>query len=99
LIVVSEAYTIHAPWFRTAFEDFGEIFRDRVALGALVRGEDYVQAVRRRRVLCHEMRAAMADLDILVSAAQPGEAPRIDAVSKWALFATPNFHIPFNLTG
>jgi aspartyl-tRNA(Asn)/glutamyl-tRNA(Gln) amidotransferase subunit A len=99
LIAVSEAYTIHAPWFRSAFEDFGELFRDRMALGALVRGEDYVQAVRRRRVLCDEMRAATADLDILVSAAQPGEAPRIDAVPKWALLATPSFNVPFNLTG
>lgn len=41
----------------------------------------------------------MADLDILVSAAQPGEAPRIDAVPKWALLATPSFNVPFNLAG
>ena len=62
-----------------------EAFRDRVALGGLVRGVDYVQALRRRRALCAEMAAAMADLDILVTAAQPAEAPRIADVPKWGL--------------
>jgi aspartyl-tRNA(Asn)/glutamyl-tRNA(Gln) amidotransferase subunit A len=99
LIMISEAFTLHAPWLRERFADYGELFRDRVALAALAGGPDIVQAVRRRRVLCQEMAAAMADLDILVSASQPGEATRIDQVPKWANMEKPSFTMPCNVTG
>ncbi len=99
LILTVEAYAIHEPWLRTRFYDYGELFRDRIALGALVSGPDYVQALRRRRELCLEMAAAMAEVDVLVTAAQPGEALPIDAVPKWANLEKPNFTIPFNVTG
>jgi len=99
LIMITEAYAVHEPWLKSGFGDYGELFRDRVALGGLVRGVDYVQAIRRRRLLCDEMHAAMADVDILVSAAQAGEAPPIAEVPKWATLAKPSFTIPFNVTG
>jgi aspartyl-tRNA(Asn)/glutamyl-tRNA(Gln) amidotransferase subunit A len=99
LIMVTEAFTLHAPWMRERFGDYGELFRDRVALAATVSGPDMVQTARRRRLLCQEMAAAMADLDIIVSASQPGEAPRIADVSKWMNMEKPSFTIPFNVTG
>src|SRR5215468_6412268 len=99
LIMVTEAYTLHAPWLRERFTDYGELFRDRVALAATVSGPDIVQAVRRRKVLCQEMATAMTDLDIIVSASQPGEAPRIDSVPKWANMEKPSFTMPSNVTG
>jgi aspartyl-tRNA(Asn)/glutamyl-tRNA(Gln) amidotransferase subunit A len=99
LIMISEAFTLHAPWLRERFADYGELFRDRVALATLASGPDIVQAVRRRKVLCREMAAAMADLDILVSASQPGEAPRIAEVPKWANMEKPSFTMPANVTG
>ena len=46
-----------------------------------------------------EMAAAMESLDIIVSASQPGEAPRIDALTKWANMEKPSFTMPFNVTG
>ena len=60
---------------------------------------DYIQATRRRRLLCDELKAAMADLDILVSASQPAEAPRIASVPKWGNMEKPSLTMPFNLTG
>ncbi|HLZ04165.1 MAG TPA: amidase [Bradyrhizobium sp.] len=99
LILITEAYAIHKPWLTTRFYDYGELVRDRFALGALVSGEHYVQALRRRRELCLEMTAAMADVDVLVTAAQPAEAPQIRAVPKWATLEKPGFTIPFNVTG
>jgi aspartyl-tRNA(Asn)/glutamyl-tRNA(Gln) amidotransferase subunit A len=99
LILVTEAWAIHEPWMRARFGDYGELLRDRMGLGAFVTGTDYVQALRRRRELCDEMAATMADLDILVTASQAGEAPRIDAVPKWATFEKPGFTSTFNLTG
>jgi aspartyl-tRNA(Asn)/glutamyl-tRNA(Gln) amidotransferase subunit A len=68
-------------------------------LGALVSGVDYVQAVRRRRELRAELQTAMRDLDLVLTAAAPSEAPKIDAVPKWDLFERPNFTMPFNVSG
>jgi aspartyl-tRNA(Asn)/glutamyl-tRNA(Gln) amidotransferase subunit A len=99
LILLAEAYAVHEPWLKSRFNDYGELFRDRVALGGLIRASDYVQAIRRRRMLCLELKEAMADLDILVSAAQPAEAPKITEVPKWAMLEKPNFTMPFNVTG
>jgi aspartyl-tRNA(Asn)/glutamyl-tRNA(Gln) amidotransferase subunit A len=99
LILTAEAYAVHEPWLKERFNDYGELLRDRLAFGALMRATDYVQALRRRRVLCLEMRDAMADLDILITASAPAEAPKIDEVPKWAMLEKPNFTMPFNLTG
>ncbi len=66
---------------------------------ATVSGPDMIQATRRRHMLCREMAAAMENLDIIVSASQPGEAPRIDNVPKWANMEKPSFTMPFNVTG
>ncbi len=99
LILVTEAYAAHEPWMRTRFNDYGELLRDRMALGALVSGPDYMQAVRRRRELCAEVQAAMAGVDLLLTAAATAEAPLIDQVPKWAMFGPPSLTMPFNVTG
>jgi aspartyl-tRNA(Asn)/glutamyl-tRNA(Gln) amidotransferase subunit A len=99
VILTAEAYAVHEPWLKERFNDYGELLRDRLAFGALLRATDYVQAIRRRRVLCEEMRDAMAGLDILITASAPAEAPKINEVPKWGMFEKPNFTMPFNLTG
>jgi aspartyl-tRNA(Asn)/glutamyl-tRNA(Gln) amidotransferase subunit A len=99
VIITAEAYAIHEPWLKTRFNDYGELFRDRIALGAFISASDYMQAIRRRRILCLELKDAMADLDILVSASQQGEAPRIDSVPKWGNLERPSLTMPFNVTG
>jgi aspartyl-tRNA(Asn)/glutamyl-tRNA(Gln) amidotransferase subunit A len=99
IILSAEAYAIHEPWLKTRFNDYGELFRDRLALAGFIRATDYVQALRRRRMLCEELKAAMAGFDILVSASQPTEAPKITEVPKWALMEKPSLTMPFNLTG
>ena len=99
LILMSEAHAVHEPWLRSRFRDYGEILRERLALAALVTAADYLQAQRRRRQLCRQVAAAMADLDLLLTAAQPAEAPRIEDVPKFASLETPGLTIPFNLTG
>jgi aspartyl-tRNA(Asn)/glutamyl-tRNA(Gln) amidotransferase subunit A len=99
VILSSEAYAVHEPWLKTRFNDYGELFRDRIALGGFIRATDYVQALRRRRTLCLEVKSAMADLDLLVSASQAAEAPRITEVPKWGTMEKPSLTMPFNLTG
>jgi aspartyl-tRNA(Asn)/glutamyl-tRNA(Gln) amidotransferase subunit A len=99
LILTAEAYAVHEPWLKKRFNDYGELLRDRLAFGALLKASDYVQALRRRRILCLEMRDAMAGLDILITASAPGEAPKITEVPKWGMLEKPGFTMPFNLTG
>jgi aspartyl-tRNA(Asn)/glutamyl-tRNA(Gln) amidotransferase subunit A len=45
------------------------------------------------------MKDAMTDLDILVSASQVGEAPKITEVPKWTNLEKPSLTMPFNVTG
>ncbi len=98
-IMQAEAYAIHEANLRTRFTDYGEIFRDRMVLAGLITGADYVQALRRRRELVDELDRAMADLDLVMTAAAPSEAPPIDAVPKFAILERPSLTIAFNVTG
>jgi aspartyl-tRNA(Asn)/glutamyl-tRNA(Gln) amidotransferase subunit A len=99
LILVTEAFAVHEHWLQTSMQNYGELLRDRMAFGAFISGADYVQALRRRRELCDELAAAMEDVDILLTASAPTEAPRIDQVPKWGNFEKPSFTMPFNVTG
>ena len=99
MIMLAEGYAIHEATLRERFTDYGEAFRDRMALAALITGGDYVQAVRRRRELAAEFATAMADLDLVITAASPSEAPAIDSVSKFAILERPSLTMPFNVTG
>ena len=99
LISITERATAYEEWARTRLGDFGERVQRRLHLGALVSGVDYVQAVRRRRELRAELKAAMAGLDVVLTAAAQGEAPKIDEVPKWDTFAAPSFTMPFNVAG
>jgi len=99
VILTAEAYAVHEPWLQTRFNDYGELLRERLALGGFVSGPDYVQALRRRRELCAETAVAMAGVDLVLTASQPTEAAKITDVPKWRLFGPPGFTNPANLTG
>ena len=99
LISITERAAAYEEWSRTRLGHFGERVRRRMMLGAMVSGVDYVQAVRRRRELRAELQAAMAGLDVVITAGAPGEAPKMDGVPKWDSFAGPNFTMPFNVSG
>jgi aspartyl-tRNA(Asn)/glutamyl-tRNA(Gln) amidotransferase subunit A len=99
LISMTERAAAYDEWARTRLGDFGDRVQRRLMLGALVSGVDYVQAVRRRRELRDELKAAMAGLDVVITAGAAGEAPRLDAVERWDVFAKPSFTIPFNVSG
>jgi len=99
VVLVAEAFSVHEPWMRERFGDYGELLRDRMAFGGLIAATDYVQALRMRRELCAAMTAAAQGVDLLITAGAPAEAPRIDAVPKWDNLARPGFTAPFNLTG
>ncbi len=99
VIMLVEGYAVHERWMRTSFDKYGELLRDRLALGGLISASDYLQAQRRRRALRSDLATAMADLDLLLTATVPAEAPRIDRVPKWGIVEQPNFTSAFNVAG
>jgi aspartyl-tRNA(Asn)/glutamyl-tRNA(Gln) amidotransferase subunit A len=99
VILNAEAYAIHEANLRIRFTDYGEIFRDRMVLAGLITGADYVQALRLRRELVDELDRAMVNLDLVMTAATPSEAPPIDTGSKFATLDRPSLTMPFNVTG
>ena len=99
LISIVERAAAYEEWARTRYTAFSERVQRRLALGALVSGVDYVQAVRRRRELRAELHAAMANLDVVITAGAPNEAARIDTIPRWDVFAAPSFTMPFNVSG
>jgi aspartyl-tRNA(Asn)/glutamyl-tRNA(Gln) amidotransferase subunit A len=99
LISITERAAAYDEWAKTRLGDFSGRVQRRLMLGALVSGVDYVQALRRRRELRAELQSAMAGLDVVLTAAAPGEAPKIDNVPIWDLFERPSFTIPFNVSG
>ncbi len=99
LILLAEAFAVHEHWMQSGFEKYCAMLRDRVALGALLSAADYQQLMRRRRQLSLATAAAMKEVDLVLTACQPAEAPRIDAVPKWGILDKPSFTVPFNVTG
>ncbi|HVH74540.1 MAG TPA: amidase [Stellaceae bacterium] len=99
LISLTERAAAYEEWARTRLHDFSARVQNRLMLGALVSGVDYVQASRRRRELRAELQGAMQGLDAILTAAAPNEAPKIEAVPIWDTFQPPNFTMPFNLVG
>ena len=98
-IMSAEAYSIHQQHLIKTPELYGEICRDRVMLGSLVSGADYLNAQRRRRELCEEVARAMADVDVLLTAASPFPAQKLGEVPKWLMYEKPSITAPFNVTG
>src|SRR6185312_11939105 len=88
LISITERAAAYEEWAQTRLGDFSERVQRRLHLGALVSGVDYVQAARRRRELRSELQAAMRDLDVVITAGAPGEAPKLDGVPDWDVFAS-----------
>jgi aspartyl-tRNA(Asn)/glutamyl-tRNA(Gln) amidotransferase subunit A len=94
-----EAWAVHEEWMRTRPLKYGEFLRARLTLGGLLSAGDYIQAQRKRRELIARSFAASADVDLLLTAAALGEAPKIRDVPKWVSLEKPNFTIAFNLLG
>ncbi len=96
---LGELYAIHEKDLKTRPQDFGKRLRSRVIAGALLRAEDYVQAMRWRTELTTRMFAQFRRFDLLATAgwltpAEPND-PQGEDFFKTRLLVT----MPFSLTG
>ena len=98
-ISITEMFSAYEHEFRTRAEDFGLMFRNKVMSGALIRAEDYFQALRQRLWLARELTRAFRDFDVLATAGwmTPAEPARPDMLDKF--LRPPNITTPFNIGG
>jgi Asp-tRNA(Asn)/Glu-tRNA(Gln) amidotransferase A subunit family amidase len=106
VIVGAEAYATHAEWLADRPQDYQPITRERLLPFADQPARAYVDALRTRRRLTAALRAAVADLDVLllpttrlratpIGAAEAAVDGATVAVRPQLLALT----LPFNLTG
>ncbi len=98
VILLSEAFAFHEYWLRTRPQDYGPALHDALLLGATLSAADYVRALEQRRLMTHQLDAAMAQLDVLIAPIQAGAAPRLDQLHDWGFLESPSFGIAFNLS-
>ena len=99
IIMMAEAYAIHAADMRTRLLDYGAITANRFVLGAAITAADYINALRARRELTGAVNAALSRYDVLLTASALSTAPRFDAPVDAMSSASPMQTIPFNVTG
>jgi aspartyl-tRNA(Asn)/glutamyl-tRNA(Gln) amidotransferase subunit A len=99
LILLAEAFSVHASRMRRDYFAFGRLMRERLALGAAISADQYILARERQRHLRRAVATAMTDYDVLLTAAVPGEAPRLDRELRWSELGPPNFNMPANVIG
>jgi aspartyl-tRNA(Asn)/glutamyl-tRNA(Gln) amidotransferase subunit A len=98
-ISIAELYAIHEHDLKTRPQDFGRILRNRVLPGALIRAEDYVQALRWRTVLAREQALALKRYDALLTAGALGVAEPADPNPPDRLVSVPSITMPFSVGG
>ncbi len=94
-----ELFAIHEHDLRTRPQDFGRILRNRVLPGALIRAEDYLEALRWRTALAQEQRRALRRVDALLTAAALDVAGRADPAQPDRLVSAPSITMPFSVGG
>ncbi|SEP28567.1 aspartyl-tRNA(Asn)/glutamyl-tRNA(Gln) amidotransferase subunit A [Rhodospirillales bacterium URHD0017] len=98
IIAISELFTIHADDLRKRPELFGASLRYRIIAGALVRAEDYIQAMRLRTELARSLQAALSTVDLLML--PTGEpARKLEPIHPSTLFTQPSLTAAFNVGG
>jgi aspartyl-tRNA(Asn)/glutamyl-tRNA(Gln) amidotransferase subunit A len=98
-ISIAELYAIHEKDLKKRPQDFGRILRNRVLPGALIRAEDYVQALRWRAVLAREQGQALKRFDALLTAGALNVADPADPNQPDRLVSSPSITMPFSVGG
>ncbi len=100
VIITTEAHAIHRQNVIATPEKFGYTTRRRFQLGAFITAEEYLSALRFRRKLHQDTKAAMRGYDLILMANQWG-APEIfeEPQQIFHFLGKPSLTMPFNITG
>ncbi|MFI5001160.1 MAG: amidase, partial [Reyranellales bacterium] len=100
VIITVEAHAIHRQEVIETPEKFGYTTRRRFQLGAFLTAEQYLSALRFRRKLHQDTRAAMRGYDLIMTANQWGAPETFDEPQPiFHFLSKPSLTMPFNVTG
>ena len=99
IILRAEAFALHRRWLAERPGDYGAHGRQRLLDGATVSAADYIDAQRLRARLTRQTLAAMADVDVLLTASSLDPPCRIDDAEAVARAYPRQVRQPFNVTG
>src|SRR5471030_2011434 len=100
VIITTEAHAIHRQDVIDSSEKFGYTRRCRFQLGAFISAEQYISALRFRRQLTLDTRAAMHGYDLVMAANQWGDPEIVEEPQTvFHFLGKPQLSMPFNITG
>jgi len=100
VIITVEAHAIHRQEVIETPEKFGYTTRRRFQLGAFFSAEQYLSALRFRRQLTLDTRAAMRGYDLIMTANHWGAPDKFEEPQPiFHFLGKPSLAMPFNVTG
>lgn len=96
-ISITEMFSAWEHEFRTRPDDFGQMYRNKVLAGALIRAEDYFQALRQRLWLARELDRAFRAFDVIATAGWMTTADKARPDKLDRFLRPPNITTPFNV--
>jgi aspartyl-tRNA(Asn)/glutamyl-tRNA(Gln) amidotransferase subunit A len=100
VIITTEAHAVHRQDVIDHPEKFGYTTRRRFQLGAFISAEQYISALRFRRQLTLDTRAAMHGYDLIMAANQWGDPEIVqEPQESFHFLGKPQLPMPFNITG
>jgi aspartyl-tRNA(Asn)/glutamyl-tRNA(Gln) amidotransferase subunit A len=100
VIITVEAHAIHRQEVIETPEKFGYTTRRRFQLGAFFTAEQYISALRFRRQLTLDTRAAMRGYDLMMTANHWGAPDKFEEPQPiFHFLGKPSLAMPFNVTG
>ena len=99
VIMASEAFAYHERDLRERPELYGDLLRERLMSGGLYTSAEYVQAMRLRERLRHEMLDVLRTVDLLATPTSPKPAPTFTTMWDTSLGFPRSNTPPFNLSG
>ena len=96
MILPAEALAIHEEMITERLDEYGEVLRGRVALGAMIRAVDYIQAQRRRTESTREMDRLLGEYDLLLTAGLPVPQAALAAKQVFPYFTFPMIDEPLH---
>lgn len=100
VVITAEAHAIHRQEVIETPEKFGYTTRRRFQLGAFLSAEQYLSAMRFRRQLHQDTRAAMRGYDLILAANHWGAPEAFEEPQPiFHFLGKPSLSMPFNVTG
>lgn len=89
IVMRVEVAAFHTDMFATKREQYGPKLRESIETGLVIPGVDYLRAQRLRRLFQSEVPQMFGDVDVLLTPATPGPAPRDLSTTGDAKFQSP----------